>query len=530
MLNLPGQQFIPVYGDEAALVSRFLAMMDKEERALDCGDGINRPVVVAHAPEDQILNQQYWDLVLRKQKEFGLAVMPRLIPAPPEPRYRLPSQSQANPLFHECRHNQPTDLELARLFIHRQHVRTRNGSVYLFNGTYYTKLNDDQLKTQILSVLRDELEIKGNSKQLDTVAAAIKAEPTIQINDEKLPAGGLCLQNCVIDIATMTCADHTPKLFFTIKLDVQYQGPQSTPVMDRFLDQIAGGDPVLVKRIWQVIGYCLVPQDNRAKRFFLFQGLGNTGKSVLGSLLAAFYEEAAVGSVDAFRIGDRFSLSSLTNKALNISMDLPSSALNDQAVGVIKQITGNDLVQVEEKYKTPYATRVGCKLIFGTNHQLRTATFDVAFLRRICLIPFNYPVPKHRQDPYLLDRLKREKAGILFKAMEAYRELCANNYTFAGDDVYDMVNTRQAGEQLIDHDADIEAFIARHIAVMPGSFVPTKDIHLLYMTENPDGLADCQKFSTKFKLLAVKHGLAIVNKKKRVSGESINGYEGIALI
>ena len=35
---------------------------------------------------------------------------------------------------------------------------------------------------------------------------------------------------------------------------------------------------------------------------------------------------------------------------------------------------------------------------------------------------------------------------------------------------------------------------------------------------------------TYFKLLAVKHGLAITNKKKRVAGESINGYEGIALM
>ena len=93
-----------------------------------------------------------------------------------------------------------------------------------------------------------------------------------------------------------------------------------------------------------------------------------------------------------------------------------------------------------------------------------------------------------------------------------------------------MGSTKQAGEQLIDYDANIEVFIARHIAVMPGSFVPTKEIHQLYITENTDGLADCQKFSTKFKLLAVKHGLAITNKKKRVAGESINGYEGIALV
>lgn len=526
------RQSLIVTGEDADIVSRFYVLKDAIQRKNDAASPqFSHPVTIFQTEEEKALLVQYNEVVEKHRQANNLTAPPQLIPVLAPPVLQQPVwQLQQRPFFYECRHSEPTDLELARLYIHRQHVRTRNGSVYLYNGKYYKKLSDDQLKSQILSVLRDELEIKGNSKQLDTGAAAIKAEPTIQVNDEKLLVGGLCLENCVIDIASMTCADHDPRFFFTIKLDVQYQGPQPTPVMDRFLYQIAGGDPVLIKRIWQVIGYCLVPQDNRAKRFFLFQGLGNTGKSVLGSLLSAFYEETAVGSVDAFRIGDRFSLSSLVNKALNISADLPSSALNDQAVGVIKQITGNDLVQVEEKYKTPYATRVGCKLIFGTNHQLRTSTFDAAFLRRICLIPFNYPVPKYQQDPYLLDKLKLEKAAIFWKAMEAYRELVANNYTFAGDDVYDMVNAKQAGEQLIDHDTCIEAFIERHVAAMPDGFVPTEELHMFYLSENPNGLSDRQKFSARFKQLAAKKGLVAVNKKKRVNGEPANGYEGIALV
>ena len=531
----PGQQFIPVGGDEALIVIRYRERMAELRQKQAKGDGIISPLIHWETEEDCLLHEQYCALAKQKQMEYNLEYRPILVPVlPPTEYYQAPSQLPARIPFYECKHDKPTDFELARHFICQQHVRTRNGSVYLYNynynGKYYQKLSDDQLKSQILSILRSELEVKGNSKQLDTVAAAIKAEPTIQISDENLPSRGLCLKNCVIEIDSMRCADHNPQYFFTIQLQVDYQGPQPTPVMDRFLYQIAGGDPVLIKRIWQVIAYCLVPQDNRAKRFFLFQGLGNTGKSVLGSLIASFYEESDVGSVDAFKIGDRFSLSALANKAVNISMDLSSASLGDQAVGIIKQMTGNDLVQVEEKYRTPYATRVGCKLIFGTNHQLRTATLDAAFLRRICLIPFNYPVPKYQRDHYLLDKLKLEKACIFFKAMEAYRELVANNYTFAGDDVYDMVSTKQAGEQLIDYDANIEVFIAHHIAVMPGSFVPTKEIHQLYITENTDGLADCQKFSTKFKLLATKHGLAITNKKKRVAGESTNGYEGIALV
>lgn len=529
-MDYPEQQLFPVGGAEAELVQRHTEMMARYMRETEKDDGLIRPIIFFENEADSELHRQYHNLTVQKQQEYGLEALPKLIPVMPQLEWRPAHHYQQRPFFYECRHSEPTDLEQARLFIHRQHVRTRNGSVYLYNGKCYKKLSDDQLKSQILSVLREELEIKGNSKQLDTVAAAIKAEPTIQISDENLPAGGLCLKNCVIDIASMTCADHSPKFFFTIQLDVQYQGPQPTPVMDRFLYQIAGGDATLIRRIWQVIGYCLVPQDNRAKRFFLFQGLGNTGKSVLGSLLAAFYEETAVGSVDAFRIGDRFSLSSLTNKALNISMDLASAALGDQTVGVIKQITGNGLVQVEEKYKTPYATRVGCKLIFGTNHHLRTSTFDAAFLRRVCLVLFNHPVPKYQQDPYLLDRLKLEKAGILYHAMEAYRELVACNYTFAGDDIYDMLNATQAGEQVIDQDTLMEQFIECHVAAIPEGFVPTEELHMLYLSENPNGLSDRQKFSTRFKQLTAKKGVLVLNKKKRINGEPTNGYEGIMLV
>ena len=187
------------------------------------------------------------------------------------------------------------------------------------------------------------------------------------------------------------------------------------------------------------------------------------------------------------------------------------------------------MVQVEEKYRTPYAARIGCKMIFGTNHQLRTSSFDAAFLRRILLIPFNYPVPRHAQDPDLVEKLKREKAGILFRAMYAYHQLRINNYAFAGDDRYDLLNTTQAGEQVIDQDELIELFIERHI-VAADSFVPTEELHMLFLSENPSGLSDRQKFSARFKQLAAKKGMVAMNKQKRINGEPTNGYVGVALV
>ena len=531
-MNNQEPQPIIVTGEDADIVSHFYVLKDAIQRKNDAASPqFSHPVTIFQTEEEKALLVQYNEVVEKHRQANNLTAPPQLIPVLAPPVLQQPVwQMQQRQFFYECKHDKPTDLEMARILLHRRHLRVRNGSVYLYNGKFYRKLTDDQLKTLILEVLREELEVDGSSRQLASVAAAIVAEPTIEISEERIPKGGLCLKNCVMDIDSMACGNHSPEYFFTIQLQVDYQGPQPTPVMDQFIQQITGGDPILGQRIWEMIGYCLVPQDNSAKRIVLFQGLGNTGKSVLGSLLASFYEENAVGSVDAFRIGDRFSLSALATKALNISMDLPNSALNDQSVGVLKQISGNDLVQVEEKYKTPYAARIGCKMIFGTNHQLRTSSFDAAFLRRILLIPFNYPVPRHAQDPDLVEKLKREKAGILFRAMYGYHQLRINNYAFAGDDRYDLLNTVQAGEQVIDQDALIEQFIERHVVSMPGGFIPTETLHVQFLSENPNGLTNRQQFSSHFKLIAAKMGLAAISDKQRYNGKPVNGYRDIALM
>lgn len=160
MMNYPGQQLLPVGGPEAELVQRHTEMMARYKRKTEKDDGLIRPIIFFENEADGELHRQCLELTIRKQQEYGLDTPPKLIPFQPQPVWQPPS----SPHFYECRRSEPTDLEQARLFIYRQHVRTRNGSVYLYNGKCYNKLSDDQLKSQILSILRDELEIKGNSK------------------------------------------------------------------------------------------------------------------------------------------------------------------------------------------------------------------------------------------------------------------------------------------------------------------------------------------------------------------------------
>lgn len=315
-------------------------------------------------------------------------------------------------------------------------------------------------------------------------------------------------------------------------LDVEYLGEQPCPHCDRFFAYAAGGDSILIQRFWEALAYALFP-DYRAKRFILLMGKGDSGKSVYGSVIESFFDRDFVGSVDIFKFGDRFPVSTLAHKCVNISMDLNNAALNDLAVGLIKQITGGDLVMVEEKYKAPYATRINCTLVFGTNHALRTNSHDTAFLRRVLYLPFNHPVPPNMQIKNLRELLSAEKSGILYKVLRAYRGLVAKGYFFSGDDIYDFTKTYQVGEDIADLESVLEGFVSAHCREQADSFVTTDDLFTHYQSycqkQNHECISNKQVFSARFKGV-VSNCPSIQLSKQRVNGTPCNGYKNLALV
>lgn len=522
------RKIVPVYGEEAQLVKMAeQADLNARQRAqASTPAGKIDPMTFYETPAEQALIWQVAELEKKHQMAMGLALPPILVPADMPPG-QPPADSPSIKYFHKA----PTDMEMAQLFLERVTVRRVGQRIYQYNGRIYKLLTVDQFHTLIYDMLRQELSVSGSSKQIRSVADAIMAEPSIEVRQESVNEAGICLRNGVLSLSDFKLYSHSPRFFNTWMLDVDWLGEQPCPACDRFFEFAAGGDPVLIQRFWEAVAYAIFP-DNRAKRFIVMMGLGDTGKSVCGDMIASFFEEDAVGSVDIFRLGDRFSLSTLVNKRINISMDLSDAALNMQAIGIIKQITGGDLVQVEEKYKPPYAAKVGCKLIFGTNHTLRAN--DAAFMRRVLYLPFNYRVPPHMQNHNLRQTLRAERSGIFFKALKAYKGLVARGYFFSGDDIYDFTNVYQAGEAAADMATDLEAFVAVHCVEQADGFVSTNELYECYQNYcqglNHDFIRNKQTFSTKFKAL-MENVPSVTNIKKRINGNPpCNGYVGLALI
>lgn len=524
------RQIIPVYGEEAQLVrmAEQVELAARQRSQASAPSGTIDPLIVYETDAEKAVIGKKMELERHYQLSHGLSLPPILVPADTQ----LPNQSPVAGNSIKIYRQAPTDMEMAEIFINRVTVKRKGETIYRFDGRIYRELKEDQFHTLIFDTLRQELSISGSSKQIKSVAAAIMAEPRIEVKPEEMNVGGICLRNGILNLANFQLHEHSPRYFFTWMLDVNWLGEQPCPACDQFFEYAAGGDLVLIQRFWEALAYTLLP-DYNAKRFLLLMGKGDTGKSVWGATVESFFEEDFVGSVDIFKFGDRFPIGTLVHKRVNISMDLSNAAMTEQAAGIIKQITGRDLIMVEEKYKTPYATRIDCKLIFGTNHALRTNSHDTAFLRRVLYLPFNYPVPHNAQNPNLREILRAEKPGIFYKALMAYRGLVAKGYYFSGDNIYDFTKAYQVGEEVADTATDLEQFIAAHCVGQADGFVTTDALFEYYQSYcrnlGHDFIQNKQTFSTKFNAL-VQSIPSVKLCKQRVDGIPCNGYAGLALI
>lgn len=529
------QPIIEVCGLEAKIVEQaeFIIHENDIRTQAQTPPGLIAPMQFFCKEESEIIGTMD-KIAFAYQTRRNLPVVPVLRPQFPVGGQNGVPVAAGEIIAYRSRKDPPSDFDLTKILLGRVTLRTQGGTVFLFNGSYYKRLSPIELQTIIREALRNELEIGGSVKQIDNVGKALLTEASIQASDDAW--GGenyIAMKNGVLDIRSGLLRPFTPQLFLTYQMQTDWLPQSQCPVFERYLATVTGGEPVLTQRFWQTLGYILSPSC-RAKRFILLQGKGDTGKSIIGNLIRAFFGEENVGSVDIFKMGDKFALSSIVSKRANICMDLSNSSLGDQAVAIIKQLTGSDAVQVEEKYKPSYSTYVKCKLIFGTNHQLRTGSWDGAFMNRVLLLPFMYPIPKHLQDHGLPEKLCAEMPGIFYRAICAFNEVARNGYIFAGDDVYRLGCMPNLGDTDVSSPDGISMFLTTCCKESSKGFVATELLYRTYLEfcqlRNYPCIQDYNTFARQLSAEMRSCFPEATPKKQRQGERSLNGYAGIKMI
>lgn len=427
----------------------------------------------------------------------------------------------------------PRAYDIAMELMAAQPLRMVDNALYAYDSRVYRFVSAPTMNRLIMHLCRAYVRVVGDSSIIKKVYEIIQAEPSICIPPtNSIPF--VALDDGLLNLTTLTLGPFSPAPFVTVKLLGSYSRGQvsSCPVFDSFLHSVSGGDPALIERIWQAIGYALVP-DTSGKCFIVFQGVPDSGKSLLGDIIASLVDPDLVTSLDINTMGERFGPSELVGKQLCLALDMPSGILDAKSVSLFKNLTGGDFVTADVKYQARIKFRCSATFVLATNHPLRTRDSDPAFFRRAVTIPFRFSVEKGQQDRNLKAHILAERNAIIYRAVQAYDRLRKNNYQFSGDFQPNEVVAGQsdAPNSLTN---ELYLFCQQRCTASAEAFIPTAALYDAFctcvQTTWPGGI---RSFSDEvFGILNTLFPQLVHRDRKRPKGTSLNaerGFSGIQL-
>ena len=426
--------------------------------------------------------------------------------------------------------------EVAQTLLQVESIKMLGEAIYQYTGTFYRYITAEDMRRLIMQRSRDAVAREGNARLVDAVFKVIVCEPDICPPNSDIAPNLVSLQNGVLNLETGQFYLHDPRFNTFYMVNGNYVPSRIHPVFDRVLETITGGDPTLAQRIIEVIGYCLSP-DTRGKVFFVFQGVPDSGKSLLASFIRECLNVEATAAPDLLSLGDRFSASALIGKQLCLTMDMPSAPLGAKTVSTFKTLTGGDLLTADIKYRPAVTFRNTAKFILGTNHPLLTQYPDPAFFRRAIVVPFAHSIPRGQMDVNLLPKLLAERDAIIRHALDSYRVLRSRNYVFSGnyqvnavfgDVATPYVNTPSTEDFLSE-------FVHSACETGAGCEAFTDDLYRAFAAKFGMSPVPNNQFSARLLEVCQQLGLAVrrgsgTGKKRRPGGGSPVAYlTGIAL-
>lgn len=247
----------------------------------------------------------------------------------------------------------------------------------------------------------------------------------------------LCVENGLLDVRSGTLVPHSPDYFTLTQLPTQLVAGSVSEKWGEFLTEVLEGDAKRIDVLQEFFGACLVPSVP-LKQFLVLAGGGNNGKSVVLHVLKLLLGERSTAAVSLDELtGNRFAKFGLLGKLANIVGDQGFVTLRDE--GIIKTLTGGDLVAFEQKGRDTLFAVNTAKIIVAANEIPKFNDTSEAIWNRLLIVPFRWTVPTDRMNPELLTAgyWNGEIPGILNWAVEGANRLHESRYQFTRSDVCD---------------------------------------------------------------------------------------------
>jgi len=174
---------------------------------------------------------------------------------------------------------------------------------------------------------------------------------------------------------------------------------------------------------------------NKYKVFYVWWGTGNNAKTLLQRFVSSTLGEYSISLSTSLITGRRSRSSDATpdmyyaKNKLVVFLQEPNPDERLQ-VGKIKELTGNDKMYVRELFRSGTTMEFKAKIVIVTNNPIEAPGMDIAFRRRIIVIPFETTFSDEKRDnkdkhqlPINLD-MERE----IFRYREAFLRILVREY------------------------------------------------------------------------------------------------------
>lgn len=206
-------------------------------------------------------------------------------------------------------------------------------------------------------------------------------------------------------------------------LDVDFSFDATAPVFLGGLERIL---PDAKKRqaLQEVMGCLLlqvIPRQDSVRRMVILTGRGGSGKSTFIETAKLLLPPSVVANVPPASWKSEFARARLAGKWLNYCTELTGNRLlaDDQ----VKQIVACETVTGRHRYGQEHEIRPMALHVLATNALPHIDDSSGAFDRRLLVLDFDRPLDQSEMDDNFLERIRKERAGIIAWAAEGAERL-----------------------------------------------------------------------------------------------------------
>ncbi len=435
--------------------------------------------------------------VYRKKTIQNAIIVYRSAPNNDEPK--MPPFAYVNDNGNMCI-NSPL---LANYFQEHQHILSVRdngmGSVlrYIYESGCYRVYSDEMIKGLIKKYISELDESLIRMRDINEVYQLLCTDLNFVTSDRLNADENLInFQNGLLNLDTMELLPHSPLILSTIQIPCFWTGKETpTPVFDAFIDTFTNHDHAIVQLLLEVMGVVISNvKGYRTKKALFIIGPGDSGKSVLKSLVELIIGRGNYMPTDLEELEKRFGTGYIAGKRLVGTSDM--SFMTIAEIKSFKKCTGGDALFGEFKGIRGFDLTFNGILWFCMNRLPKFGGDDGQWVYdRIMVVEAPNSIPLHKQDKNLLDKLYAEREGIVFKAIQALKNVINNGYRFSEPDSVIRARERYKAE----NNTVIAFFIECMVEVTDGNIgegASTSKVYRVYAEwcrENNHGYAKTAK-------------------------------------